>query len=83
MKPYTATLKVFGKTYTSEGDTVSECISNLKPGNAKGKAILSITKDGKTKDRVLTPFNSFRLFNSHGLMREVNLKNATILFDGI
>jgi len=78
---YTAKVIIFGKTFTAKGDTATEAIANLQPGNAKGRVILCVEKDGKTRERVLPAPVATRLFNSRGMSREVALKNAASLFD--
>lgn len=83
VETYKATAKILGKTFTAVGNTISEAISNLKVGNVKEKCILIVERGENKKERILMPLNTFRLFNSHGLMREVAIKNASILFQGI
>lgn len=77
---YQASIKVLGRTYKATGTTCSEAISNLKPGNCKGKGILTIEKGDFKKERVLMPMLVWRLFNSRGITQEVALKNASNLF---
>lgn len=80
---YKATVKVMGKNYESVGSTISEAIAGLKPTNCKGRAILTVQNGDVKKDRILTNVATFRLFNTHGLTREVALKNTSNLFQGI
>lgn len=80
---YQATLKVLGRTYKAEGETLSEVIANLKPQNVKGRGILSIEKDKKKIDKILMPHVASRLFNTVGLNREVAMKNIAIMFSGL
>lgn len=80
---YSATIKVLGKTYKSEGLTISEAISNLKPTNCKGRSILTISNGEVSKDRVLMPAITFRLFNTVGMSKEIAIKNASLLFQGL
>lgn len=82
-KPYKASIHILGRIYSAQGVTASEAIGGLAPGNVKGKGILVIEKDGIRKERVLMPHIVFRLFSSQGLMREIALKNASILFGGL
>lgn len=78
---YTATLHLFGKKYTAKGETVVEAISRVSPGrNIKGKSILVLEKGDWKKERILQPLQTYRLFGSQGLMREVALKNASLLY---
>jgi hypothetical protein len=78
-KPYKASIRIWGKTYEAEGASISAALSSLKVPNPKGKSILVVSKDGATKERVLSPVATSRLF-SHGLTREVALKHTSLLF---
>lgn len=80
---YQARLKVFGKYFEGKGKTVSDAIASLKPGNVKGTAVLTITHGTFSKDRIIPGPMTYRLFNSAGLTREVQLKNVSLMFDGI
>lgn len=80
---YAATLKVLGKTYLGKGANVWDAVDNLAPGNVKGKAIISITHNGVTRERILMPRATMRLFNTAGLSRQVALKNISVLFGGL
>jgi len=79
---YLARVKIGGRTYTANGDTVSSALVKLKPqGVAKSVSIVSITKGTMTKERILTAPQTFRLFNGGRFMREVALNNVSLLFD--
>lgn len=80
---YTATIKVLGKSYNAEGDSVAEAISKLKPINCKGRGILTINNGVVSKDRVLMPAITYRLFNAVGMSKEIAIKNASLLFQGL
>lgn len=74
-------LKVLGKTFTATGSTVSEALFNVQPiGVAKGMAILTITKGEDKRERILSPIQTFRLFNGGRIMREIAVKNISMLF---
>lgn len=80
---YTAEIKVQGRTYQATGTTVAEAISSLKPTNCKGKGILTISHGETKKERILMPVVTFRLFNTMGLTKEIAVKQASLLFQGI
>lgn len=80
---YTASLKIFGKTFTATGASIPEAIDALKPGVAKGRAILTISKGDTTKERMLMPMATMRLFNTRGMAHDVVLKNTALMFAGI
>ena len=77
---YKATVKSFGKIFTATGETEREAILNLKPGNVKGVCVLTIEKGDKKKDKILTAPVASRLFNGHGITRDIAIKNASLLF---
>lgn len=82
-KDYNATVIVLGKTYKATGATISEAIAGLKPGNVRGRAVLSLTRGDNTKERIMMPIAAMRLFNTRGITQQVALKNVSLLYDGI
>lgn len=80
--PYTATLVVLGKKFSASGLTISDAISKLNPGIVRGKTILTLSKDEKSKERLLMPLPAMRLFNTAGISREIHLKQISSLFTG-
>lgn len=78
---YKATLKNFGKTFEANGVSVLDAITNLQPGNVKARAILTLERDGKTRERILQPRAVQMLFNGSRMMREIQLKQVSMLFD--
>lgn len=75
-----ATVNVFGKKFTSVGATPIEAILNLTPGVVRGKVILTLERNGKKQDRVLTPIMASRAFNTRGSTRQILVKNLSLLF---
>jgi hypothetical protein len=80
---YTAIVNVLGKKYMSTGKSILDAISILKPGICKGKAILTVKVGDVSKDKILMPATVNRLFNSHGLTKELAIKNVSNLFQGL
>lgn len=80
---YTADIIVLGRKYSAKGKTIRDAIDGLEVGIARGKGVLAITHDGKTKERILNHVQLGRLFNTAGVSREIILKNISLLFDGI
>jgi len=79
---YTATIRLFGKTYRGEGSSVLEALRSLNPPAAmKTVSVLTVSKGNVSKDRVLPPNATVRLFSPSRLMRDVALKNTSLLFD--
>jgi len=81
---YNVSIKVLGKTYEAKGTSVKEALEKLTIRNLKGvRGIVTVEHGDVKKDRILMPLQATRLFNSHGLMREVAIKNVSTLFQGI
>lgn len=80
---YEVIVKVLGREYKAKASTISEAISLLKPQNCKGKGVLSVIHGDVRKDRIVLPTVLFRLFNTHGITREVAIKQTSLLFQGI
>lgn len=76
-----ATLLLWGKRYEAEGETIKDAISKIAVRNPKGKAILIVENGDKRKEKILPARHLHQLFNTHGIMREVALKNVSMLFD--
>ena len=80
--PYSATIKILGKIYNSTGESVREAIENLKPnGKCVGNCVLSISKGGVKIDKIITSFQVYRLFSQSKMMRDLALKNSSLLFN--
>lgn len=83
-KPYTAEIKMFGKIFSSQGYDVKEAISNLGPvGKIMGTGVISVFHGEEKKDKILTTTQLFRLFNGGRIMKEIALKNTTLLFGNL
>lgn len=82
-KEYTATAIIMGKKFTGKGESAVDAISKINVGNCKGKVILTVSNGKDIKEKVMNPAQMTRLFNSHGLMREIAMKNIKIIFEGI
>lgn len=78
---YTASIKVLGKVYSSEGATPKEAIQALKVGSvAKGVSILTISKDGKEQVKILPSNQTSGLFSGSPMRREMALKQISMRF---
>ena len=78
---YKATIKIMGREYKSTGDSVIECLNNLKPGFCKSKSVLVIEKGDEKRERILGLLPTSRLFSQSPAVREVNTKQIASLFD--
>lgn len=77
---FTATAIVMGKKYTAKGKTVADALCGLEVKNCKGKCVLVVSNGESTKERVLMPNQSFRLFSLSRMTREIALKQISQLF---
>ena len=80
---YEASVKVLGKTFTAKGKDIQTALEKLDPGNVAGMAIITIKKGKVSKDRVIPHVMAKRLFNTAGVSREAQIKNVSLMFDGI
>ena len=81
IKPYSASIKILGRVYNSTGESVKEAIENLKPeGKCAGTSVLSITKGEVKKDRILTSMQTFRMFSLSPMMKQIAIKNVSLMF---
>lgn len=82
--PYKATIKVLGKLYHSSGTTAKDAIENLKVhGVAKGMSVIEMTHGEVKRSKILMSPQTFRLFSPSRLTREIALKHASLMFDGL
>ena len=79
---YKATLKILGKTYTSEGATVDEVLDGFKTQSwIKGAGVLIVEKDGVKKEKIIAGNHIRNVFGmASGTMRAVSLKWIKQLF---
>lgn len=80
---YKVFAKIIGRTYEAAGMTIDEAITNLKPGNCKGRCILTVQNGDVKKEKILMPILAFRLFNTYGISKQIALRNVTMMFQGI
>lgn len=81
--PIMARIKVLGKLYEATGLTVAEAISNLKPLKGRGVSVLTVSKDGQERSKVLNPSISMRLFSPSQTAREMGLKSVISMFSDL
>ena len=74
-------LIVMGRKSTATGKSVIDAVGKLKPEISKGRGILTVTQGKESKERILMPNIVYRLFNSHGMTRDIALKNISLLFE--
>ena len=78
---YVASIKIFGKIYTSTGTTLEEAIAALKPeGLARGMSIITVKRGDTMQEKILPRIATGRLFAPSAMMREVALKNTVARF---
>ena len=81
---YLASIKILGKKYEAKGATAHEAIGNLKVGGfVKSMSVLEIVHGEVRKSRVFPPLQTARLFSPSPMMREIAIKNVSIMYQGI
>lgn len=75
-----AELRIMGKVIKVKAKSVIEALNLIDIGNNKGKAILTVEKDGVKRERVLMPMIVSRAFNTRGLIKEISIKRLSDLF---
>jgi hypothetical protein len=78
---YTATVSIMGKNFTAKGSSITEAVDNLRPGSVAGRCILTVSRGQKSKERVMYPFFTRKLFRTQGTARQILLKQVATLFD--
>lgn len=74
-------IKILGKKFSAQGQTVKEAIENLKVGSIpKVMSVLKVKGDNKEKSRVLAPRQTSRLFSKSPFTREIAIKQISMLF---
>ena len=78
------TIHVLGRKFHGTGATFAEAFDTAKEGLKhaiiRNKCILVVEKGDMKKERILMPVFANRLLHSHGLMRDVMIKNTSLLF---
>lgn len=80
---YTASIRIWGKVYSSKGGSVKEALEGLEGRNVRGHGILTISHGEAKKDKVLSVGQVFRLFSASPMMKEIAVKQLTMMFEGI
>ena len=80
---YKVTLKLLGREYKAEGNTIDEVLNNLQPGGwAKGAGVLIVEHDGMVREKIIAGNHIRNIFGlASGTMREVSLKWVRQLFE--
>lgn len=82
--PYTASIKILGRIYTANASDLKTVVSSLPVGKvAKGMSILEITHGERKKSVILPPPQTFRVFSSSGLVKEIAMRQLLTKFAGI
>lgn len=80
---YTVTIKSYGRKYSEIGSTVAEALGKLKAGKVRGTALITVTKGGVIREKIVNGLLIDRIFNAGGVTREIAIKNTSLMFDGI
>ena len=63
-KTYHLVMKFNDQVFECDTDSLDESISSVRPFSLKTRIIFTITKDGKTCERIVQAFNAKQLFRS-------------------
>lgn len=78
---YQASIKLWGRTYTSSGPDMKTAIETLPLGKGtKGMSILEVTHGEKRKSVILPPNQTAKVFSGHGLMKDIAMKQLLMRF---
>ena len=81
---YRATLKVLGRTYESQGNTIDEVLDGLREAGGswvKGAGVLIVEKDGAVREKIIAGSHIKNIFGmASGTLREISLKFVKSLF---
>lgn len=82
VKSIKASLKVLGRVFESQGNTIDEVLSNFNTdGWVKGAGVLTVEKDGVKREKIIAGNHIKNIFGmASGTMREVSLKWVRSLF---
>jgi hypothetical protein len=77
---FTVSVKVLNKLYKAEGKTFDEAVSKLQIRNAKGMSVWTVKHGKETREKIIMPALTQRIFTLKGLAYEIAFKNVKQLF---
>lgn len=78
---YTVTLKVFGKKYSATGSSVVDALLNLKGvGKLAGSCVLMIEHNEVKREKIINARILWGLFNGSQTMKDIGIKNVSLIF---
>lgn len=82
---YIATTTLWGTKYTARGATPREAVENLNIKNPKGKMVLSMysSESKQEREKIMSGGLVARLFSQSKTMKEIALKNVSLMFQGL
>jgi len=80
--PYRVTVKLFGRTYEGEGETLEEAIGLIKVGAfAKGAAVITVEHGDVKKQKIISGSHISRIFGTASpTMKQISMKWVLQLF---
>ncbi len=79
---YTACLTLLGKNIQAKGESAYEALSKLSvPIGARAVSVLRVSRGTNSIERILTSFQMKKLSSPSPTMREMAVKNLSILFN--
>lgn len=80
---YQAEVIILGKKTIANGKTAYDAFLNLDPGKVAGRAIVTVKKGKKIKERVIPMAYARRLFNTGGTIKQMLIKNFSLTFEDL
>jgi len=77
---YTVSVKILGKVHTAKGKTFDEAVSKLEIRNPKGMSVWTVEYEGQTRERIIMPALTQKVFTLKGTAYEIAFKNIRQLF---
>lgn len=78
---YEVSVKIFGKVYSSTGETIYDALKNLKViGKIGGMCVIQIKKGDMYKEKILNGRYLWRLFSGSSVMKQIAEKQLKQIF---
>jgi hypothetical protein len=75
-------LKILGKTFTSEGETIEKAIAGLNAGIYKGLGVLTLEKGDIKKEKIIPMRNIAGITGKLGkTQQDISIKKISVFFD--
>lgn len=80
---YKLSIKIMGKTFNFEGDSLLEIFQDIQVDNLKGVAVFTVSNGENTRIKIINTNNFKKLVSPNKLVRQVAVKNTLSLFENL